>query len=467
MSPSAATMRPKAAQQQGIQAMLTQFQSEWDAVMLEVFTLKQQLNASQQELAQSLYQQDAACRVIARLSKENTELKSQIASGAVQVARSGSNGGSMDVDSSNTGVGASSGAVGYTLSAELVKKMTESVKELSTARASRQIPPTTATRDKVAAYAETSHLAPHKTGATVSLDISSKSSLLVSGGHDKSVVLIDGATSQKVAQLTGHKKPLVGAKIVSSSSSTASRIVSLASDSEMIIWDSASKGDAFALTSKISLTKETSSDASEMSFDVHPCASLAIVTHGASYTAVELDSQQTHTQSPKQTVSGILSVSIHPDGEIMALGCKDGNIQVHNVFSGEHMATFTGHSGAVSALTFSENGYMLASIAADATLRTWDLEQISQISCVHLGSTPSALAFDLSGRFLATSVAPASNSATHEIRVFLSKAADLIATFALSAKHDAKASPVAAIRFGPNASYIAFSQDRNVKFWSQ
>ncbi len=65
---------PKPLVANNIPGILQLLQSEWDALMLEVFNLRQNLDSTRKELAHALYQHDAACHVIARLLKEKGEL---------------------------------------------------------------------------------------------------------------------------------------------------------------------------------------------------------------------------------------------------------------------------------------------------------------------------------------------------------------------------------------------------------
>jgi pre-mRNA-processing factor 19 len=66
---------PRAPNFTSIPAMLSAFQNEWDALVLETHTLKQHLAQTRQELSTALYQNDAATRVIARISKERDEAR--------------------------------------------------------------------------------------------------------------------------------------------------------------------------------------------------------------------------------------------------------------------------------------------------------------------------------------------------------------------------------------------------------
>lgn len=68
-------VRPRPASAATIPGLISMFQHEWDGLMLETYTLRQHLDSVRQELSHSLYQHDAACRVIARLKKERDEAR--------------------------------------------------------------------------------------------------------------------------------------------------------------------------------------------------------------------------------------------------------------------------------------------------------------------------------------------------------------------------------------------------------
>jgi pre-mRNA-processing factor 19 len=102
---------PRAPNLTSIPALLSAFQNEWDAIVLETHTLKQQLAQTRQELSTALYQNDAATRVIARLSRERDEAREALSNVTIN-GGGASNGDAMQVD-------------GQSLPEELVAKVDE------------------------------------------------------------------------------------------------------------------------------------------------------------------------------------------------------------------------------------------------------------------------------------------------------------------------------------------------------
>ena len=72
------TLPPRPANQTSIPALLTALQSEYDSIMLESLEIKKSYQSSRQELANALYREDAATRVIARLMKERDEAREYV-----------------------------------------------------------------------------------------------------------------------------------------------------------------------------------------------------------------------------------------------------------------------------------------------------------------------------------------------------------------------------------------------------
>ena len=94
---------PKTPSATSIPSLLVSLQNEWDATMLEVFTIKQQYQSMRQELSNALYENDAAKRVIARLVQERDQARQaledlKLAPGTVVSQKEETNGHDMEVD---------------------------------------------------------------------------------------------------------------------------------------------------------------------------------------------------------------------------------------------------------------------------------------------------------------------------------------------------------------------------------
>ena len=123
-------------------------------------------------------------------------------------------------------------------------------------------------------------------------------------------------------------------------------------------------------------------------------------------------------------------------------------------FQQQNVHNFESHSGSISALAFSENGYYLATAADDACVRLWDLRKLKNFKTLQLDEDYEVrdLCFDNSGTYLAV--------AGTDVRVYLCKQWQDLKIFN---DHTAMATGV---RFGAHAAYVAStSMDRTLKLY--
>lgn len=69
-----------------------------------------------------------------------------------------------------------------------------------------------------------------------------------------------------------------------------------------------------------------------------------------------------------------LSLSVSPDGQLVAAGYRDGRIRLWDTQSGRMVRLFEGHQREIQTLAFSPDGETLASGSRDGTVRLWSPE---------------------------------------------------------------------------------------------
>jgi pre-mRNA-processing factor 19 len=430
-------VKPRQLSDASIPGMLQTFQNEWDALMLETFNLKKQLNTTRQQLSHSLYQNDASCRVIARLLKERDtarkeleQLKSVVSSGNFQSK--------MEVENTLPG-----------LDAEAKNKLDLKNKELSTVRKLREVGPEVATVEDIKQWTMIYSQTPHKASLPGILCLElhpTNQDLVMTGGVDKTAVVFNRRTAKKDITLVGHTKKVSSVKF----HPTSDVLMTGSADSTVKIWSKA--GDTHKAHHTIGLhTQEV------VGLSLHATNDyLVSASKDKTWAFHNVETGKTLLQVTDVDDSPLTCVMFHPDGLILVTGTEDSLIRVWDIKSLKNVATFRGHKGAIADLKFSENGYYLATSAQDNALKLWDLRGPKNINTMQMDSHVLSLDFDYSGKYLAAAIG-------REIRTFTSKPPnDHVLTL------DEHTSDVTCVKWGKDAQFlVSTSMDRSLKFWSR
>ncbi|XP_004497808.2 pre-mRNA-processing factor 19 homolog 2, partial [Cicer arietinum] len=458
-------VKPRPVQAASIPGMLGMFQNEWDGLMLSNFALEQQLHAARQELSHALYQHDAACRVIARLTKERDEARSFLALAERQFPISATNAVTANAPVVSNGKRAaadeklapSAKKLHPGISSSIISELTDCNAALSQQRKKRQIPATLAPIDALETYTQISSHPFHKTNkqGITSLDILHSKDLIATGGIDTNAVIFDRPSGQILAILPGHSKKVTSVKFVGEGES----FLTGSSDKTVRLWQTSNDGSYECRQILRDHTAEVQAVTVHATNNYYVTASL-----DGTWCFYELSSGTCLTQVSDSSGSseGYTSAAFHPDGLILGTGTTDSLVKIWDVKSQANVAKFDGHVGHVTAVSFSENGYYLATAAHDG-VKLWDLRKLKNFRnfAPYDSETPtSSVEFDHSGSYLAV--------AGSDVRIYqvanVKSEWNLIKTFPdLSGTGKSTC-----VKFGPDSKYIAVgSMDRNLRIFGQ
>ncbi|XP_057742767.1 pre-mRNA-processing factor 19-like [Arachis stenosperma] len=457
-------VKPRPVQAASIPGMLGMFQNEWDGLMLSNFALEQQLHTARQELSHALYQHDAACRVIARLKKERDEARSLLATAerpfpvsanAIPANVSGLSNGKRAAEDDEMAHGGKKMHPGIT--SAIISELTDCNAALSQQRKKRQISTTLAPVESIEAYTQISSHPFHKTNkpGIMSLDILYSKDLIATGGIDMNAVIFDRPSGQILSTLSGHSKKVTSVKFVAQGES----LLTSSADKTVRVWQGSEDGN---YNCKHILRDHT---AEVQAVTVHATNNYFVTASlDGTWCFYDLSSGTCLTQVADTSGSseGYTSAAFHPDGLIIGTGTTDALVKIWDVKNQSNVAKFDGHTGSVTAISFSENGYFLATAAHDG-VKLWDLRKLKNFRnfAPYDSETPTnSVEFDHSGSYLAV--------AGSDIRIYqvanVKSEWNCIKTFPdLSGT-----GKVTCVKFGPDSKYIAVgSMDRNLRIFGQ
>ncbi|KAJ9613556.1 hypothetical protein H2200_003498 [Cladophialophora chaetospira] len=361
---------PRPPQMTSIPAMLSLFQNEWDALALQTYTLQQNLHQARQELSTALYENDAAVRVIAQLTKERDEARTALAQLDVrQGAPATTNGDAMQVDSAP-------------LPENIVEKIENVQATLSKTRRKRPVPEEWATSESIATYTPKLTSEPYFPGGTVLAVHEGGDSVLVTGTNG-----VAGVVSLSENRLLHSLK--VGKGYVTSGIWARDRAIIATSTGSIKVFEEDQEVGSFAAHA-----------GSANAVALHPSGTiLGSVGEDRSYALYDLESGNVLNRVFSD--SALKCAQFHPDGHLLAAGSADGQIKIFQITTGAEAATFD-LGGPVRSIFFSENGIWVAGVVEGASsISIWDLRKTAAIATIDTGSPIDSIAWDYTGQFLA------------------------------------------------------------------
>lgn len=366
-SPQVVTPRPPNLT--SIPALLSAFQNEWDAIVLETHTLKQQLAQTRQELSTALYQNDAATRVIARLSRERDDARTALSSVAISGTAAGG-GDAMHVD-------------GQALPDDLVAQIDETQQQLFSTRRKRPTPDGWATADVVSAFALTATTGPLHPGCRA---------IALHGTGD--LVLFGGATGT--------------ASVYSTTRAETVQTLTTGSAVTATTW----QGDHALVATEAGVVNIFNEGREIGQMGSHAGAILCLSVHPSGRILASAGRDKRFALHDLSTLKTVLQVYVeaeitccafHVDGLLFFVGSSDGKIRIFDVKTGNIMVELDTGAPVVD-ISFSENGTWFAVVNRESSsVSVWDIRKQQVVKVLDAGSEVQSTMWDYTGTYLAIS----------------------------------------------------------------
>ena len=151
--------------------------------------------------------------------------------------------------------------------------------------------------------------------------------------------------------------------------------------------------------------------------------------------------------SVKESDIQFCSAKVHPDGRIFSVGTNNGtnsNLAIYDISERSKIHEFVGHQDGIESISFSDNGYLVATGSRDGTCKIWDLRKLNCRETIPIseGSTVYSVEFDASGHYLGCATG-------NDVSIYSTGK-----QWNLLNKMDGHKQPVTSLAWGKNAKHI-------------
>jgi len=387
-------VRPQPPQSMSISSIIKSIRDEYDAMVLANAKMIKDNNGNKDQLRDRLYNQDAAVRVIVRLTQNLANLR-------------------MELSQAEKEEQAKAEAVGEAMEAEeapeddkhvdnVMQRLKEEGEKLSSARKKRgKKPPAelvdTGTLSNYVVQTNYPGLHSASVPGITCLDTHRRTGIIATGGKDKTVVLFNREHEEIIAQCKGHTKALTAVAL----HQNGPIAVSGSNDSTIRVWNY--EDEEKVRSSKLKIHKDAVT-----SLSLHPTQDYILSSsNDKSWAFTDIFAERDIVRVYDE--DRITAAQFHPDGLILGTGTSRAEVKIWDLKSSSNTdkakpaaSPFKGHSGPVESMCFSENGYHLATASRDNEVRIWDLRKLKLLKTITLSDSFNVrhVTFDQSGTYL-------------------------------------------------------------------